>query len=266
MSALFCDTGRLSHAYLLSGGGTMEQALLLAQYLNCEDAEGGLPCGLCPACKKVLAGVHPDVHIVEPAGVNHRIKDLREMQEQANLQPYIGKYKVFIITDAERMDAPAANCLLKTLEEPPAQTVLVLISGNNNKLLPTILSRCQAYTCSSAAEAAAAAELQLVADMADSAYKLLMDLPQLSQWQALQLARVYEKDKDSQLAFYIAVWQLLHQAARRDLELPYSAETALQAALMLETCIDYQRRNINQKLLADVVYLRLWQMAQSDNA
>jgi DNA polymerase-3 subunit delta' len=150
-SSLEC--GRLPNAYLLVGPahvGKMTLALTLAQALNCEAAEP--PCGQCTACRKIAAGKHADVQIIGLAGGNSKefktktdisIDQIRDIQHDASLPPFEGKYKVFIIDGAERLSNEAANCLLKTLEEP-ADKVIYLLLTTNEKLLPlTVISRCQ---------------------------------------------------------------------------------------------------------------------------
>ncbi len=145
--------GRLSHAYLFVGPahvGKMTLALNLAQALNCE-AEAP-PCGECQACRRIEAGKHADVQVIgltyaqNSAGrlrTEISIDQIRELQHAASLPPYEGRKKVFIIDGAEYLNSEAANCLLKTLEEPPAYVLLILLAVNDRVLLPTIVSRCQ---------------------------------------------------------------------------------------------------------------------------
>ncbi len=144
--------GETSHAYLLVGSpqvGKGTLALNLAQALNCrEDAP---PCGECSSCRRIAAGLHPDVQSISLMGEGARgrprveigIDVIRELQRSAALNPFEGRCRVFIIDGAERLSTDAANCLLKTLEEPPPQVVLVLLASDTNSLLPTVLSRCQ---------------------------------------------------------------------------------------------------------------------------
>ena len=145
--------GRLSHAYLFVGPahvGKMTLALNLAQALNCEAQDP--PCGECQACRRIGAGKHADVQVIgltydqNSAGrlrTEIGIDQIRELQHVASLPPYEGRKKVFIIDSAEYLNSEAANCLLKTLEEPPAYVLLILLAVNDRVLLPTIISRCQ---------------------------------------------------------------------------------------------------------------------------
>ena len=145
------EAGKLAHAYLFVGPehvGKMTLALNLAQALNCEAAER--PCLKCPACVKIAAGRHADVQVIgllknEDAAEAKLISidQIKEMQHAANLPPFEGKHKVFIIDGAELLSMEAANRLLKTLEEPVDKVTFILLTVND-KLLPlTVISRCQ---------------------------------------------------------------------------------------------------------------------------
>jgi len=135
----------VAHAYLVTGPRHMGKGTLainLAQALNCSESE--VPCGQCRSCRRILEGKHADVTTV---GLDSRteigIDDIRELQRLASLPPYEGKCKVFIIGDAEYLSTEAANSLLKILEEPPPRVVWLLLAAEEQRLLPTIVSRCQ---------------------------------------------------------------------------------------------------------------------------
>jgi DNA polymerase-3 subunit delta' len=135
----------IAHAYLLVGRrhvGKGTLAMNLAQALNCDGSEP--PCGQCRSCQRIMEGKHADV---TPLGLDSRteigIDDIRGLQRLANLPPYEGKCKVFIIDDAEYLSTEAANSLLKILEEPPPRVVWLLLAAEERRLLPTIVSRCQ---------------------------------------------------------------------------------------------------------------------------
>ncbi|MFL5735657.1 MAG: DNA polymerase III subunit delta' [Chloroflexia bacterium] len=156
----------LSHAYLFTGApgvGKRPLAMAFAMTLNClaEPAEGlavpDVPCLLCSSCSRIARGDHPDVTEInlqtqaaltaDTSGKTTpakelRIDSIREMQRTVGLSPHSGRWKVFIIGDADKMNDEAANCLLKTLEEPPSQTILMLLADDPAALLPTIYSRC----------------------------------------------------------------------------------------------------------------------------
>lgn len=154
--------GRVSHAYLLvgpAGVGRRTLALAFAQTLNCERPDGDA-CGECRACRRIADGNHPDVRIldiargkyIEAPGKDYKGKEIpidqiRALRQDAAYPPYEGKWKVYIVADAERMNASSANSLLKVLEEPPARVVFVLAAESSVALLPTIVSRCQLVRC-----------------------------------------------------------------------------------------------------------------------
>jgi DNA polymerase-3 subunit delta' len=136
--------GRTAHAYLLLGLpqiGKTTLALNFAQALNCLDE--GKPCGQCRSCLRIAHGNHPDVRVIEATNGTIKIDQIRTMQREVALSPHEGRWKVYIIRQMERATTEAANCLLKTLEEPPAQVILMLTASDMDQLLPTIISRCQ---------------------------------------------------------------------------------------------------------------------------
>ncbi len=139
------EKNTIAHAYLLVGPhhiGKGTLAINLAQALNCSSHKP--PCGQCNSCRRILDHKHADV---TSTGLDSRteigIDDIRELQKLANLPPYEGKCKVFIIEDAEHLSTEAANSLLKILEEPPPKVVWLLLAAEERQLLPTIISRCQ---------------------------------------------------------------------------------------------------------------------------
>jgi DNA polymerase III subunit delta' len=135
---------RISNAYLFAGPHNIGKTMLgieLAQALNCR--EDDRPCGQCLSCQKIERSIHPDVRIVEPEKATLRIDQVRQVQRESILAPYEGTWRVYLFPGFERATAEAANCLLKTLEEPPPQVVLILTCGDVGALLPTIVSRCQ---------------------------------------------------------------------------------------------------------------------------
>ncbi len=143
----------VSHAYLFYGQESIGKKLTAVEFakaLNCEVSGPKDNCGVCPSCRKIDQGMHPDFFLLEPeksspAGRNAFIKveEIRELQKKLAYMPYEANTKVAIIDGAETMNLQAANTLLKTLEEPPSATIIILISSNPYQLLPTIVSRCQ---------------------------------------------------------------------------------------------------------------------------
>jgi len=138
------ESGRIPQAYLFAGPdgvGKKTAALALAAALNCPKEPAG--CGVCSSCRRVAAGNHPDVRLIEPRARIIRIDMVREISEAAGYKPFEGRKKVFVLDQVELMNQAAANCLLKTLEEPPEDTLLVLVTSLPENLLPTVRSRCQ---------------------------------------------------------------------------------------------------------------------------
>lgn len=125
-----------------SGGGADRLAQILAQAVNCLQQQDDA-CGLCANCQAIEAGRFPDVLVVEPEKEIIRVEKIREVKRLAYLKPMIGRYRVFIIRQSEKMNEQAANTFLKVLEEPPASTLFILLTANPHLLLPTIRSRCQ---------------------------------------------------------------------------------------------------------------------------
>ena len=135
----------VSHAYLFTGIpgiGKRTTATAMAKVLNCEVTNGDF-CDCCISCKKIEHRNHPDILWIEPEGDYIKIDQIRRMQEQIKYKPYEGKSKVVITDKAEKMNLQSSNCLLKTLEEPPPHTVLILLTTAPFQVLPTIRSRCQ---------------------------------------------------------------------------------------------------------------------------
>ncbi len=138
------DQQRLPHALIFAGPagvGKRTLALLLARRLNCLQVEGGESCGDCAPCRKIVGGTHPDVRVVAPDGAYIKIDQIRAMIDEVAYQPFEGNYRVVVLDGADQMRAEAANCLLKTLEEPPSRSILVLVTAKPYLLLGTIRSR-----------------------------------------------------------------------------------------------------------------------------
>ncbi len=144
-------TGRVPHAYLFHGPesvGKKRTALALAMALQCRGAEEDA-CGVCADCRTIAAGHHPDVRITTPqektrgAAVKIYIEQIRALQQEIALRPMAGRMKIFVVDDADRLVEQAANAFLKTLEEPPDASLLILVTAFPDRLLATIRSRCR---------------------------------------------------------------------------------------------------------------------------
>src|ERR1700685_3216060 len=144
--------GRLGHAYLFTGDQLDELELLartLAKTLNCQNPvkiKGAATdcCDECLSCRKIENGTHADIHWARPESKSRiiTVEQTRELMREIQLKPTEAEHKVAVIASADRLNTQAANALLKTLEEPPANSVLILLSTEPQRILETILSRC----------------------------------------------------------------------------------------------------------------------------
>lgn len=137
---------RLAHLLLFHGGSALHQrevALRLAQTLNCSQPTPEGPCQKCYACHKIISGNHPDILWLKPHKTTIGIEQVLAWQQKVYLKHYEGSYKVFVIEQADAVTLPAANALLKVIEEPPERTVIILCAQNAEGILPTIQSRAQ---------------------------------------------------------------------------------------------------------------------------
>jgi len=154
---------RPAHAYLFvgpAGTGRRMLAQAFAQLLNCERPAGEDACGECRACRRIADGNHPDVRLLDiaharylaPVGKEYKgreipIDQIRALKQDAYYPPYEGRTKVYIVADAEQLSPGAANSLLKVLEEPPPNVMIILIAEATTPLPPTVISRCQFVRC-----------------------------------------------------------------------------------------------------------------------
>jgi DNA polymerase-3 subunit delta' len=139
---------RVSHAYLFSGPqgvGKRTVAQAFARALLCTSPIAGVPCDLCRSCKQARHGNHPDFRWVRPEGVSVKIQQVREIQRTVGFRAYQGGRSITVIEQADRMTLEAANCLLKTLEEPPVGAHFILLDDQSQPLPATVISRCQGF-------------------------------------------------------------------------------------------------------------------------
>ena len=131
-----------------SGVGKRRAAEALAQAVTCLQPQSSPElerdaCGVCPSCRRILRGVHPDVMMLAPGDMGSiKIEQVRDVIDRAGYRPFEGRRRVVIIDEADSLVVPAQNALLKTLEEPPSSSILMLVSSMPDALLPTVLSRC----------------------------------------------------------------------------------------------------------------------------
>ena len=172
------DADRIAHAYAFvgpPGSGRTTTALAFAAALLCE--AGG--CGTCRTCAQVAARQHPDLHVIVPTppasnpkgGRAIRIEAVRELERRASLRPAVAARKVFVLDDADRMTDDAPQAFLKTLEEPPAHTVIVLVLARTQALPATVISRCHVVRFAPREDAGGgedrAAAIELLAEVRD---------------------------------------------------------------------------------------------------
>lgn len=138
--------GKISHAYIFNGetgSGKKMLAEMFAMTLQCEQG-GDEPCGVCRSCKQAQSQNQPDIIRVRHEKLGTiSVEDIRsQVNGDIQIKPYSSRYKIYIVADADKMTVQAQNALLKTIEEPPAYAVLMLLTNNADMMLPTILSRC----------------------------------------------------------------------------------------------------------------------------
>jgi DNA polymerase-3 subunit gamma/tau len=138
---------RLAHAYLFVGPrgiGKTSTARILAKALNCVNGPTVTPCGICDNCREIAAGNSLDVIEIDGAS-NNSVEDVRQLRDNVRYAPAKGRYKIYLIDEVHMLSPAAFNALLKTLEEPPAHVKFIFATTEPQKVLPTILSRCQRF-------------------------------------------------------------------------------------------------------------------------
>jgi len=245
--------GKLFSAYLFlgpDGSGKFEAAKNFAKTLNCPAAKPE-PCGTCAHCKKIDSEAHPDVFFAEPKGASSSIgiDEIRFVIAKANLRPYEAAKKVFIIKGAHSMNDEAQNAFLKTLEEPPKDTVFVLISRSKDLLLPTIVSRCYAVNFSAAS---------LLNDISPERFEDALGM----RWsdaaglkENLDILASYFRDiflykavkNEAMLFRREAAAEIKEESQKYSLE---ELDRMIRKIITLRSYIDY---NVNQKIIVDVL-------------
>src|SRR5437660_1012756 len=159
-------SGRIAHAYLFCGTrgtGKTSMARIMAKALNCENSDGATtdPCGKCASCVAIARG--DDIDVIEiDAASNTGVDNIREVIENSRYRPARSRFKVYIIDEVHMLSKNAFNALLKTLEEPPSHVKFILATTEPEKVLPTILSRCQRYDFRNIASREIAAHLAAI--------------------------------------------------------------------------------------------------------
>jgi DNA polymerase-3 subunit gamma/tau len=174
------EQGRVHHAYLFVGSrgtGKTSMAKILAACLNCERGPTVEPCGACESCRSIAGATSLDVIELDAAS-NNSVDDIRELRERVAYAPVSGRHKVYILDEAHMLSTQAWNAFLKTLEEPPPNTVFVLATTDPQKVLPTVADRCHRFDFSRPSATQIAAVLQRAAeaegiDLPDAARALI---------------------------------------------------------------------------------------------
>jgi DNA polymerase III subunit delta' len=208
------EQARIGQAYIFSGPdaiGKKTLALAFAQALNCERADQiHDACGLCLSCRKISHGSHPDIHLLQTQAQFIRIDEIRSLQAQMTFKPLEGKKRIMILDDADKMNEQAANALLKTLEEPSANNLLLLVTSRPYWLPQTILSRCRHVRFNPLSADIVASFLREKHQMETSKAVLLASLSGGS------IGRALESDSEDTMAFRTKLRFLLNNADRRN--------------------------------------------------
>jgi len=254
------ERGRVPHAYLFAGppGAPMYDAgIALAMALSCTVARGE-GCGECVACSKIASGIHPDVVTLVREGAA-QIVPIESVRNQViarmGLPPHEGDVRVFLVEEATSLAPPAANALLKTLEEPPARTLFVLCTTAPEQLLPTIRSRCQRVRFAGAGIAAlASADPARAERVAALAQELAGDAPDPA------LAGRIAEGKGDCAPVLVAAARALHQraqAAAASADVDGARRAAARAQTILAWQIPVQIHNANPQLAIDALIAQL---------
>ena len=247
----FENAEQIRHAYIVvapSAEDGWQEALCIAQAAVCQ-GRSPLPCGKCNACRKVLAGLHPDVSVIErlttDAGKKKRevvVDQVRVAAADAVILPNEASRKVYLFKDAEFMNPEAQNAALKFLEEPPNGAVLVLCVSNPGRLLPTVRSRCVEVTVTAEIEA----EASDMAVLAEEYLKKVAAGDRLSLWQFCEenAGISFQEMTEFCLCAEQCVTEML--CSRAD-SMGMEKQQLHSLVELMEKCIDYLRVNVNVK-------------------
>ena len=193
------NSRRIAHAYLFEGPDGIGKKMVALAFVRALFCQNGIGCGECPACLKVDNHNHPDIHLLEANDAALKIAQIRTLQQDLSLRPLEGNYKVCLIDGAEHFTNGAANALLKTLEEPQPGTLIILLTNQPERLLPTIRSRCQRLPFSSLPKQLLATLLAQKLELNTSQSLILAALSEGSFQKALGPNREFFLEKRGQL-------------------------------------------------------------------
>lgn len=283
-------SGRLAHALLLAGPPGVGKRLVadcLAAMLLC-DERGADACGHCPGCRQFAAGSHSDLLVVAVPRDKREIPidKARELNQFLRLQPLRGGRKIALVDDAHRMNLAAQNALLKGLEEPPAESLVILVANNADALLPTIRSRCQRVLFAPLADAdvatvlerrggLSATEAQSLAGHADGSpgralrgrktiveggAPRLADLLGARYGALVQIATALAESEEKASAGLESLLRSCHGEAVEHVRAGETARAAAAgdaAALIAESLANLRRRSANRQLLLESTFLQV---------
>ncbi|MDP2844364.1 MAG: DNA polymerase III subunit delta', partial [Acetobacterium sp.] len=270
---------RIAHLLLFHGGSSLHQrevALRLAQILNCSNPIAERPCQVCSSCRKIFSGNHPEVLWLKPLKTSIGIEQVLKWQEKVYLKHYEGIYKVSIIEQAETLTIPAANSLLKVIEEPPERTVIILSADNAEGILQTIQSRAQLVYFPNLSEEAwlmeggkgdqheAIQAFQLSGKNQNLATEILKcGIPTLQEWLANFRIAVEERDF---LKLFVLFPIDKHQANLYLQVMAVQAQKGIQNGtirpfelLAIGNALDVLRQQVNQRLVIEVLAVELFE-------
>jgi len=238
------SSGRLAHAYLFRGpDGVGKQlcAKVIAARLHCLQPTNDGGCGICTSCRKYAANNHPDITIINPEGGTIKIDRVRELRRSLAYAPYESEIRVIVIEDVHTMRVEAANCLLKTLEEPPKNNLLILTAESSREVLPTIVSRCQVIPFYGLSTNDTAAILSEFSDIEPKEAELLARLSEGSPGNALLFR------EKGLIDLWTSIQPILEQKPRQD-------DDAVQQIVQLAEQVAALKENI----LPLLGLIRLW--------
>ncbi len=234
--------GRIAQTYLFAGkesSGRLTTALAFAALLQCQqpvtNGSGMIDsCQQCESCLRIASGSHPDVSLITPDGNEIRIDQVRAMQDTASLKPGMGKWQVFILDPAERLNVSSANSLLKILEEAPSHAVFILIARDTSSVLPTVLSRSEIVRFSVPSHQESRAAVADVFGLSAAEAAVCYALSEGRFGQSLNIAAVYNElqfpsDLKSSHTEYLVQIEMLAQYHQEE----FSRATTLDQALKL---------------------------------
>ncbi len=216
------NKNQISHCYIFEGPkgmGKYELATVFAQALLCNDFKNE-PCNKCSSCLKVNSENHPDLHIINIDGTTIKREQIDELINSIYKKPYEASKKIYIIKEAQEMTPQAANTFLKTLEEPPKDSVIILLTTNSNLLLSTIVSRCQHIKLKNVSK-------EVIKSYLDDNCNITEEIAELAAFYSkgiLNKAINIVSGKDNTLNFRVEIIKLFDKIINSDSEVIYDLE------------------------------------------